>query len=81
MQLILWDSFTTCLLWSSEYVSILCAGQAYSRSVDNWHQLLYVFHQDPVEEPLIPFLDAHQVDIPVWGKKEKLRKRQDKFNI
>ena len=38
-----------CLLRSSEYVSILRAGQAYSGSIDNWHQFLYVFHQHPIK--------------------------------
>lgn len=53
------------LLWSSKDVSVLCAGQADSGGVDNRHQLLYVFHQNPVEEPLIPLLDAHQIDVSV----------------
>lgn len=58
-----------CLLGSSKDVSILCAGQAYSGSVDNWHQFFDVFHQHPIEKPLIPFLDAHQVHVPVRKRK------------
>ncbi len=67
------------LLGSSKDVSILCAGQAYSGSVDNWHQFLYVFHQHPVEKPLIPFLDAHQVHVPV-RKRRKSEEREEKLN-
>lgn len=63
-----------CLLGSPKDVSILCAGQAYSGSVDNWHQFLYVFHQHPIEKPLIPFLDAHQVDVPA----QKRRKNEER---
>lgn len=50
-------------------MSILRTGKPYSGSVNNRHQLLYVFHQHPIEKLLIPFLDAHQVDVPVWKKK------------
>lgn len=57
------------LLWSPEYVSILCAGQSYSGSVNNWHQLLYVFHQNPIKQPFVPLLDPHQVDVPVYEGK------------
>lgn len=74
-------SFTACLLGSSEDVSIVCAGQSYSGSVDNWHQFLYVFHQHPIEKLLIPFLDAHQVDVPVRKrKKNEEREREEKLN-
>lgn len=52
------------LLGSSEDVSILCAGQTYCGSIDNGHQFIYVFHQDSVEKPLVPLLDAHQVNVP-----------------
>lgn len=63
------DSFTACLLWSSKDVPIMCAGQANSGSVDNRHQFFNVFHQNSVEKPLVPFLDAHQVDVS--GRKRR----------
>lgn len=64
------NNFTVCLLGSPEDVSILCAGKAYGGSVNNWHQFLYVFHQHPIEKPLIPLLDAHQVDVSVRKTKK-----------
>lgn len=58
------DGISPPLLGSSEDVSILCAGQAYGGGVNYGHQFLYVFHQHSVEQPLIPLLDTHQVDVP-----------------
>lgn len=52
------------LLWSSEDVPVMCAGQADSGRVDDGHQLFNVFHQHSVEEPLVSLLDAHQVNVP-----------------
>lgn len=53
------------LLGSSEDVPIVCARQAYGWGVNDRHQFFNVVHQEPVEESLVSFLNAHQVDIPV----------------
>lgn len=52
------------LLWPSEDVAILGAGQAHCGGVDDGHEGLDVLHQEPVEESLITLLDPHQVDVP-----------------
>ena len=57
------------LLGPPEDVSVLGAGQAHSGGVHDGHQVLYVLHQHPVEQPLIPLLDPHQVDVS--GGEEK----------
>lgn len=49
-------------------MSVLCAGQSYCGSVHYWHQLLYVLHQHSIKEPLVSFLNPHEVNVSV--KKE-----------
>ena len=48
-------------------MSVLCAGQAHGGRVHYGHELLDVLHQHSVEQPLVPLLDAHKIDVPVDG--------------